>query len=311
MKKKNLKIVLFSLFVVIGLSACLVSEEKNSNNTGSVIQNDEAFNSENITVSEDYFEWEDNYITGLTEEGKNQTYLVIPKRCEGFLAKILSGENSVEHVSFESDKDIDLNRGLSLATNLKTVKLPENLDEVGSLEFWDSTNLESITIPANVTAIGDRAFLDCESLKTVVFEGEIVSIEECAFQNCVSLTEITLPNMITSIEKYTFQNCKSLTEITIPDTVTTIGEYAFYGCENIKTITIPDSVTTIGAYACAETGITDIYLSELLEFTEWKTSSFVINKDAITVHLVEGSWSDLHFSEIFVGAFEKQYDMNE
>lgn len=62
------------------------------------------------SLSEDNFEWDGNIIIALTATGAKQKSIIIPERCEGFNGMIFADiENEIAYVSFESDKDIDLN----------------------------------------------------------------------------------------------------------------------------------------------------------------------------------------------------------
>ena len=307
--------------------ACGNSEKEGLDGTN----NDILDMAQSTNISEDFFVWEENYIVELTEEGKQQKTLIIPSRCEGFLGKILSDENSVEYVCFESDKNIELNRGLSLAVNLKKVELPAELSEIGTLEFWSCEKLEQITIPQNITVIGDSAFQECKSLRAITFEGNITEIQEEAFKYCISLSEIMLPQEITNIAEETFYGCESLINLSLPSGLLDIGKYAFYGCSSLKDLSLPSglknigshaffgcnsfenlilpgSVISIGTYAYAETGIKDVRIPRELVLSEYKDSSFVINEKEINIHITEGSWMDKHFEEMFLGSFNKIYE---
>lgn len=55
--------------------------------------------------------------------------------------------------------------------NLKSVKLPETLEEIGEMAFQNCTSLVSIEIPASVTKIGGSAFGGCSSLESVKMLG--------------------------------------------------------------------------------------------------------------------------------------------
>ena len=54
-------------------------------------------------------------------------------------------------------------------TSLKEINLPECLESIGKLCFYQS-KLEEITIPKSVKMIEGSAFRECESLQKVVFQ---------------------------------------------------------------------------------------------------------------------------------------------
>lgn len=148
-----------------------------------------------VPSNESYFRVENagEIITGLTDEGKQQTEIVIPYKINGVLvtnlyASILEGA---------SDK-------------IKKVILPNSIRSIGADAFYHCSSLTSINIPDSVIGIGDYAF-----------------------NGCVSLVSINIPDSVTSIGDDAFSECTSLTSINIPNSVTSIGEYAFNGCTNL------------------------------------------------------------------------------
>jgi hypothetical protein len=52
-------------------------------------------------------------------------------------------------------------------TNLKAIKIPDNVKYIGKLAFNACSTLKTITIPAKVETIGNEAFSECSSLKSV------------------------------------------------------------------------------------------------------------------------------------------------
>lgn len=60
---------------------------------------------------------------------------------------------------------------VSNASNLKSVKLPETLEEIGQMVFQACKSLAGIEIPASVTKIGAFAFMNCSSLESVKMLG--------------------------------------------------------------------------------------------------------------------------------------------
>lgn len=226
---------------------------------------------------EDNFEWDGNLIVGLSDEGVRQESLIIPERCEGFNASVfLDRESDVKEVSFESDKDIDLNCVFLGAENLEYISLPAELTEIGDVEFSGCSSLKEITVPEEVTVIGNRAFQNNTSLERVVFQGDITTIMQNAFEACTSLREIELPDTVTSIEKYAFTECVSLTDITLPADLKEIGQFAF-GNSGLETVNVP-----------AE-----------MELTAYESTSFIQLERRLNINVVEGSWADQNFDKVF------------
>lgn len=238
----------------------------------------------NTPVSnEDYFEWDGNIIIALTDEGAKQKNIVIPDRCEGFNGMIFADrENAAISVSFESDKDLDLNGVFTAASNLTEIDLPAELSVIGAQEFWVCTSLKKIEIPASVSVIGANAF-----------------------QDNTSLTEVVINGNITKIEQYAFDGCSALTNINIPDSVSVIEKYAFYECTALTAITLPKSLSEVGEFSFANSGIIVINVPSEVELSAYANTSFVQADHEIAINVKSGSWMDLNFESVFDGAFVK------
>ena len=121
---------------------------------------------------------------------------------------------------------------------------------IGDYMFYRSANLQSIKLPDNVTEIGESAFADCSSLTSVNIPDKVTSLAKSAFAGCSSLTSVNIPDNVTEIGESAFYGCSSLTTVNIPDNVIEIGEYAFSNCSDLMSITIGDGVKYVPAYLC-------------------------------------------------------------
>jgi len=166
---------------------------------------------------------------------------------------------------------------------LKSVKIPDRVDQIGHNAFCGCSSLTSITIPNGVTYIGAYAFDGCHNLKSINIPNTVVCLDEGCFGACKELTTVFIPNSVMYITtKFPFNQCTKLTTIDvaednpnycsidgilyskdkktiitypigkndktyeIPDGVTTISQYAFAGCWQLIKVSIPNSVTRIG-----------------------------------------------------------------
>ena len=160
------------------------------------------------------------------------------------------------------------------AKNLKTVTIPNTIEEIGAQAFYKCVSLEEITLPASLKKIDRRAFYGCSSLKKIVIPDGCLVGEE-AFADCISVTELIFEGRWSAEKKCfanlvkleslnlsgfssnwmnvegAFQGCTGLTSIEIPNSVTQIGGEAFSGCTGLTSIEIPNSVTQIdgGAFS--------------------------------------------------------------
>lgn len=276
--KKICAMICLLLSLVVLFSGC-----------GNKTENDVSDGNQNTPIenmsSEDFFEWNDNIIIGLTEIGAKQKAISIPEKCEGFDGMIFADvENSIESVSFESDKDISLNGVFGSAEKIKAISLPQNLSKIDSMDFCLCSSLETITIPASVTEIGSYAFQNNKSLKSITFEGNI-----------------------TMIGAHCFDGCEQLISVVLPDTISQIGEYAFYNCASLKEITLPSSLTVVEKFSFGNTGIEEITIPQEVVLEKYDSTSFVQPDHNIDVYVYSGSWIDQNFDTVFSGAYIKNY----
>jgi hypothetical protein len=148
-------------------------------------------------------------ITGLTEEGKLLTSLVIPSAIGGVPITGIG-----EQAFFK-------------LTGLHDAVIPNGVTNIGEKAFQGCTGLRDITLGNGVTRIGESAFLGCAALTSVTLPAALTGIGMFAFSDCTGLTDIAIPNGVTSLGHFAFYGCTGLRDITIPDSVISIGNAAF------------------------------------------------------------------------------------
>ena len=79
---------------------------------------------------------------------------------------------------------------LAYCTNLKSVKLPEDLTRIGGAFCKECSSLTRLTIPENVESIDSDAMYYCENLKSIAIPDKVTSIGSYAFRGCSRLTDI-------------------------------------------------------------------------------------------------------------------------
>lgn len=140
--------------------------------------------------------------------------------------------------------------GASSFSNCKTLKsviLPEKLEEIPASLFEGCSALTSLVIPNTVTKIGKNAFKEI-GLTQITLPESLTTIEASAFYK-TKLETITIPKNVTKIPTDCFYQCENLTRAMFPNTLTTIDARAFRGCSNLANIDIPTSLETIGVGA--------------------------------------------------------------
>lgn len=122
-------------------------------------------------------------ITGLTDEGKTKTELVIPYKINGVeITTLYSGINNP----------------------------PLSIFGCGPYNGTTNTTIAKIVLPNSITSIGDGAFNGCKSLNKINIPNSATSIGMYAFQYCTSLTKVDISNVVTSIGSNAFDNCSNL-----------------------------------------------------------------------------------------------------
>ena len=226
-----------------------------------------------------YFEFDDDGTTvrGLTEEGMQQTVLVVPAQTKAFMGFSFD-ECNAEEVSFEADHDLDIGDVFSAAPNPKKVTLPAELFVIPDSAFSNCTGLESIVIPAGVTRIEAWAFNYCESLKEVTFAGT----------NCETIGE------------YAFSDC-ALEEVILPEGLKTVDESAFNFCEQLVSITFPSTIESIAGHVCNGDSLTELHFAPGVENLTIDPFAFMTRTSEIIVYIAKDSWMDQNQSSWNVG----------
>lgn len=91
------------------------------------------------------------------------------------------------------------------ANSLTEVLLPKNLEVIGNEAFFSCGALRTINIPETVNEIGSIAFSSCSSLQTIHIPSGVTTIKNRTFSNCTNL-QIVIGKNITTIENYAFWN---------------------------------------------------------------------------------------------------------
>ena len=145
---------------------------------------------------------------------------------------------------------------------MTSVRLSDNITEIGDWTFTRCYKLKDINIPKNnLQRIGDYAFLGCSNIEELTLPSTLMEIVESAFVGCQGLRSVTVdegnPKFLaedgvlfnhdkTTLMLFPAQSDK--THYDIPTTVTTIVPAAFLGSK-LKSITLPPALTEIGRSA--------------------------------------------------------------
>ena len=133
-------------------------------------------------------------------------------------------------------------------------RIPPGVERVPDCAFALS-EIKSVVLPDSLEQIGFNAFFDCEELVSITIPSKVRNINAFTFEGCTNLERVDFPVALTNIGAYAFEGCKKLSSVTIPEGVVRIEEYAFANCTGLKSVEIPSTVKFIGAHAfsaCAD-----------------------------------------------------------
>ena len=175
----------------------------------------------------------------------NDANVVVPEKV---------GKHKVIGVSGDGRYDLldDIYNGGAFAdrTDIISVTIPEGVEYIDRMAFWDCASLTSVTIPSTVNEISfngmfyydKNVFRGCSSLTSI-------NVDERNEIYC-SVDGLLLSKDKTTLLVYPYGRKEATYRIS--DGIVSIGTAAFYDCKNIDTIIIPPSVKylplTFGGY---------------------------------------------------------------
>lgn len=189
--------------------------------TGTMNASDVIQNIENLPDTEEL----KNTIKGFIEGGMNE--LVIPTGISSVKANFLTGDTTIEKVTFSN-----------------------SVETIGDNAFKNCSNLVSVEFAENgsLTTFGNNVFDNCDKLTSIVLPEGLTDMGTYTFSNILTIDSVTFPSTLTKIGNYAFYKCWRVNFTTLPETITEIGDYAFADITSFSTFTIPNSVTKLGQY---------------------------------------------------------------
>ena len=166
-------------------------------------------------------------------------------------------------------------------------KTKKVLNFIGTLNDWfnsveNNGGGDTSSTPVSISCMGSDLFLNGEELIDLEIPSTVNSIKFAAFEGCTSLKTVTMGANVTEIEDYAFAKCTNLNNFTIGEGVKVLGTI-FVGDTNLKQLTMPAGITTFKDYAFANVDISNISISEKLNFTgslqDWLSYDFNIMGD--------------------------------
>ncbi|MGN0558569.1 MAG: leucine-rich repeat protein [Acutalibacteraceae bacterium] len=153
--------------------------------------------------------------------------------------------------------------------NLETIKLSENLEEIGNAVFYgtkwqneypedilclqgyvlgfkgDKQTVKELEVKEGVKHIADWTFSSMKKLETIKLPSSLEVIGSFVFDSCNSLDNVVIPEGVKKIDSNCFAKCTSLKNISLPESLDELYYSLFDGCTSLEQFTVPDSVTAI------------------------------------------------------------------
>ena len=157
-------------------------------------------------------------------------------------------------VTWINNTNLNNNGAFESCSNLKSIKLPSSLKQLGNVSFQECTLLANVKGLHHVTKLGNLAFNMCSSLHIEVDMPNLETFGASAFMKSgvskvLNLGKITTLNNAPLVNQGDFYQCYNLTEVVLPNTLTLIGKCSFKECSNLQEVNIPISVTNINEQA--------------------------------------------------------------
>lgn len=176
-----------------------------------------------------------------------------------------------EHVVVPSNvKSVDV-FAFMYNEKIKTVQLPEGIEELMDCSFKYCPNLEEVKIgnqiynfkdhfgnvqrAAKVDYFGNLQGVDTRKyLLTMVIPDGVTSIRPGAFENH-TFRFLLIPEGVKELKPYVFKDIDPLHKVHLPDSLEIIGEGAFEGCDSLEEINIPKNLKIVSKGAFKNTNI--------------------------------------------------------
>ncbi len=158
------------------------------------------------------------------------------------------------------DDDPDYNKRPQSNTTIKSVKIPEGVEDIQKYAFYNCEALEKVELPSTIRYIREYAFAGNKSLKSINLE-DVEVIGDGCFYNCGKLgSEGTLNlNTCYTIGIGGFMDCVSIEEIDLSKLRNT-GKSAFMNCTKLSNVTF-SSLTKLSVEMFRNTALTNVTLN--------------------------------------------------
>ena len=173
--------------------------------------------------------------------------------------------------------------------------------EIGK-DAFSSTAITAIVLPATIKELGHNTFENCTALTSVTINGDVKSCYPDAYNVFYNAGvpegfTVTFGEGVTEIPYGIFGffsapiTCVRVKEVVIPDTVVTIGSDAFSYCYLLKDVKWGKGIETIGKSAFEATLITDVILTDKIDYIDDYAFRGCTSINSITINGRPAVWN--------------------
>ncbi len=131
-----------------------------------------------------------------------------------------------------------LGEGCFRECGFEELSIPDGVKAIPKAMCSWNKDLRSVKLPSRLVDIGSHAFAYCERLQAIDIPSSVMHIGSNAFSRCKTIKEVKLPPAMKELESYAFSDCESLETAMMPSNANLLGELIFSGCVNLRNLTV-------------------------------------------------------------------------
>ncbi len=187
------------------------------------------------------------------ENNVNITNVTLSENIRDINNFAFSGCTALETIDiYTSHRLKTIQRGAFSGSGLKTLIMPDSIDNIPYAIIDNCINLEYIRFSEGLIMISDQFFNNTPKLTSIVLPNSLSYIAKNVFVGS-SIESIKIPKAVEYIGESAFEDTIiNSIEFEEGSLLEEIGQSAFKGCNNLESIIIPANVTTIGLFAFSD-----------------------------------------------------------
>ena len=119
------------------------------------------------------------------------------------------------------------------------------LRRIGKAALKGCTELRTLVLPPNLEEIDDEAFMGCSYLSNVIIPASVRRVGKRAFKNCTGFTYAQIQYGVQALDDEAFYGDWQISQVDIPSTVTNIGVNAFGGDSKMIRASLNGGIRTL------------------------------------------------------------------